>query len=51
MLYCPRCKSDQVYPVVGGYIGPIYRCKKCGYQGGFVIEADSLTEDLPPEKT
>ncbi|HVN74543.1 MAG TPA: hypothetical protein VMT44_08130 [Methanoregula sp.] len=40
MLYCPRCKSDQIFPVAGGYIGQVYLCKKCGYRGSFVLESD-----------
>ncbi len=51
MLYCPKCKSDQIYPVVGGYIGSIYRCKKCGYQGSFVIETDIDEVTRSGEKT
>jgi len=40
MFYCPRCKSGEIYPVVGGYIGQVYLCKKCGYRGSFVLETD-----------
>ena len=40
MLYCPNCKSDQIFPVAGGYIGQVYLCKKCGYRGSFVLETD-----------
>ena len=47
MLYCPRCKSDQIFPVAGGYVGQVYLCKKCGYRGSFVLEADT---DEPVEE-
>lgn len=40
MFYCPVCKSQEVYPVTGGYIGQVYLCKDCGYRGSFVLEID-----------
>jgi transposase-like protein len=40
MLCCPVCKKRDVYPVAGGYVGQIYRCKSCGYRGSFVLETD-----------
>jgi len=40
MLYCPKCKSDQIFPVAGGYIGQVYLCTKCGYRGAFVLATD-----------
>jgi hypothetical protein len=47
MLYCPNCKSREIFPVVGGYAGQIYLCKKCGYRGSFVLEIDEA--DAAPE--
>ena len=41
MFYCPRCKSQEIYAVAGGYIGQVYLCKNCGYRGSFVLEVDS----------
>ena len=41
MFYCPVCKSQEVYPAAGGYIGQVYLCKDCGYRGSFVLEVDS----------
>ncbi|NMB79611.1 MAG: hypothetical protein GYA23_11025 [Methanomicrobiales archaeon] len=41
MFYCPKCKSQEIFPEVGGYVGSIYICKDCGYRGTFVLEADS----------
>jgi transposase-like protein len=41
MFYCPQCKSQEIYPAAGGYIGSIYICKDCGYRGSFVLEIDS----------
>jgi transposase-like protein len=38
MIRCPVCKSDEIYAIVGGYIGQIYRCKSCGYRGSLVVE-------------
>jgi transposase-like protein len=40
MLYCPACKSHEIYAVAGGYIGQVYLCKDCGYRGSFVLEID-----------
>ncbi|MDD1697171.1 MAG: hypothetical protein LUQ36_02305 [Methanoregula sp.] len=40
MLYCPVCKSQDIFPVAGGYIGQVYLCKNCGYRGSFVLETD-----------
>jgi transposase-like protein len=40
MIRCPTCGSRDIYPVAGGYIGQIFRCKKCGYRGSFVLETD-----------
>jgi hypothetical protein len=46
MLYCPVCKSHDIFPVVGGYMGQVYVCKSCKYRGSFVLETD---EDVSPE--
>ena len=40
MLHCPVCCSTDVYEVVGGYTGTIYRCKRCGYRGALILEYD-----------
>jgi hypothetical protein len=40
MLHCPVCNSTDVWPVTGGYIGFLYRCKRCGYRGALVVEYD-----------
>ncbi|MDD4254141.1 MAG: hypothetical protein PHP59_02065 [Methanofollis sp.] len=45
MLRCPTCGSTDLYQVLGGYAGTMYRCKRCGYTGSFVIESE---EELPP---
>jgi rubredoxin len=45
MIRCPVCGSRDIYRPVGGVLGEMYRCKKCGYSGAFVIE-----EDEEPEK-
>ena len=42
MFSCPKCKSQQIFPEVGGYVGSIYVCKDCGYRGSFVLEVDSV---------
>jgi transposase-like protein len=40
MIYCPVCKSRDIFPVVGGYMGQVYLCKSCKYRGSFVLEVD-----------
>jgi transposase-like protein len=40
MFYCPKCKSQEIYAVAGGYMGQVYLCKECGYRGSFVLEID-----------
>lgn len=40
MIRCPVCGSTEIYRPVGGVLGEIYRCKKCGYSGALVIEED-----------
>jgi uncharacterized protein YbaR (Trm112 family) len=42
MLYCPVCKSHDIFPVVGGYMGQVYVCKSCKYRGSFVLETDEV---------
>lgn len=44
MYRCPICGSCEIYPVAGGYIGPIYLCKNCGYRGSLVLEAEDEPE-------
>jgi len=50
MLYCPVCKSRDIFPVAGGYIGQVYLCKSCNYRGSFVLETDEADETPPGEK-
>jgi tRNA(Ile2) C34 agmatinyltransferase TiaS len=40
MLCCPKCGGTGIYEEVGGYTGTIYRCKKCGYRGAFILEIE-----------
>jgi transposase-like protein len=40
MLCCPRCGGTGIYEEMGGYAGTIYRCKKCGYRGAFILEIE-----------
>lgn len=47
MLMCPVCKSHDIFPVAGGYIGQVYLCKNCKYRGSFVLEVD---DPVGPEK-
>lgn len=41
MLFCcPNCGHTELYYEAGLKLGPIYHCKRCGYMGTFVIEAN-----------
>jgi C4-type Zn-finger protein len=40
MIYCPVCKSRDIFPVAGGYMGQVYLCKSCKYRGSFVLDVD-----------
>lgn len=40
MFYCPVCKSQEIFPVAGGFVGGIYLCKSCGYRGAFILEIE-----------
>jgi transposase-like protein len=44
MIQCPVCGSRDIYRIVGGVMGELYRCKHCGYSGAFVIEEDDDTD-------
>jgi len=46
ILCCPRCGGTGIYEEIGGYAGTIYRCKKCGYRGAFILE---IEEEERPE--
>jgi transposase-like protein len=37
---CPVCGSSELYYETGGFVGYIYHCKRCGYLGAFVLEAN-----------
>jgi transposase-like protein len=50
MIVCPVCQSPEIYAIVGGYIGQLYRCKSCGYRGSFVLEIDKPEEKDRTEK-
>ncbi len=45
MLCCPVCKSRDIFPVAGGYMGQVYLCKNCKYRGSFVLEVDDDAVD------
>jgi DNA-directed RNA polymerase subunit RPC12/RpoP len=40
MIRCPVCGSRELFRVVGGCMGELYRCKQCGYSGALVVEVD-----------
>ena len=50
MLCCPRCGGTDVFLETGGYTGTIYRCKKCGYRGAFIVEIEDEGDQKRPEK-
>ncbi|MDD1661656.1 MAG: hypothetical protein LUQ49_04245 [Methanomicrobiales archaeon] len=50
MLCCPRCGGSGIFLETGGYTGTIYRCKKCGYRGAFIVEIEDEGDQKRPEK-
>ncbi|MCP1661569.1 MULTISPECIES: hypothetical protein [Methanocalculus] len=48
MRRCPQCGSSDLFQSVGGYLGSEWRCKRCGYQGAFVVESE---EEMPHPET
>jgi transposase-like protein len=56
MLCCPRCGGTGIFLETGGYTGTIYRCKKCGYRGAFIVEIEDDSDqkqrksEKPPEE-
>ena len=51
MLCCPVCKSREIFPVAGGYMGQVYLCKNCKYRGSFVLEVDDEAADVMQRKS
>jgi predicted RNA-binding Zn-ribbon protein involved in translation (DUF1610 family) len=47
---CPVCGNTDIYYEVGGYAGTVYHCKKCGYIGAFVVEANEEMIEKIKEK-
>ncbi len=39
-LCCPNCGHTELYYEAGMKLGRLYHCKRCGYIGTFVIEAN-----------
>ena len=46
LLCCPNCGHRELYYEAGMKLGPLYRCKRCGYIGTFVIEANRELRQL-----
>ncbi len=46
-LHCPVCDSNDIFLVAGGYLGKLYRCKKCGYEGPLVVERHEIGDSEP----
>lgn len=36
--YCPSCDSSDIFLYLGGDLGILYKCKKCGYLGPVALE-------------
>jgi tRNA(Ile2) C34 agmatinyltransferase TiaS len=49
MLCCPRCGGTGIFLETGGYTGTIYRCKRCGYRGAFILEIEDEKDLKQPE--
>jgi transposase-like protein len=50
MFFCPVCKSQEIFPVAGGFVGGIYLCKNCGYRGAFILEIEGAAPPREMEK-
>lgn len=46
MIYCPVCKSSEIFPATGGIVGQVFVCKNCKYRGSFVLTADEKDDEL-----
>ncbi len=44
LYLCPRCGSLEIHADHLTPLGQLYKCPDCGYQGAFVIEADTPEE-------
>jgi len=42
---CPVCKGDDIHLHMGGQIGMLYKCNKCGYVGPIILEKEVEIED------
>lgn len=45
-LCCPNCGHTELYYEAGMKLGRLYHCKRCGYIGTFVIEANPEMRQL-----
>ncbi|MCX8200675.1 MAG: hypothetical protein N3H84_01015 [Candidatus Caldarchaeum sp.] len=37
---CPICGKPEIDLYLGGYLGKLYVCRKCGYIGALVMEIE-----------
>jgi len=44
MKFCPNCGSKNLN--YKPWLGEIYECRECGYQGVFVIEDGEIAKDI-----
>lgn len=44
LTLCPQCGSPEVSTDRIPHMGQQHDCPECGYQGSFVIEADSMDD-------
>jgi DNA-directed RNA polymerase subunit M len=45
MKHCPKCGSTNINPLVF-YLPSIWECLDCGYEGAFIIESNTLAEEI-----
>lgn len=48
-IFCPECGSSRLYYLLGFRLGQIYVCKRCGYQGAFVVEDGEMAAKMREE--
>lgn len=46
-IFCPKCKSLNIYPKESyGILPSVYKCRNCEYEGNIVLELDTNEENI-----
>ncbi|MDG6256005.1 MAG: hypothetical protein QCH35_00225 [Methanomicrobiaceae archaeon] len=44
IIHCPMCRSTDIYWDARGPQSTLHHCRKCGYNGAFILECDEESE-------